>query len=653
MASSAKKSRILQRFNRQWMEEPGFSAWLQPSQKGDTFAFCKFCQTDLSVGSAGKNDIFRHSKTGKHIDSSPSTSSNNKQTTMSKYVHKVDSTKRADILLASFVAEHNLSMNIMEHLPQLIQKVCPDSDIAKGIKCGRTKVTKVLTSVTGATDKDNILSHIRNHKFSLLVDESTDRGCTKHLCLVVRYYKDFTVTDAFLCLVPIQDGTAEALYLHIVKYFADNYVPYKDNMIGFAADGASTMMGQHNSLASRFLADIPNLFVMKCICHTFHLCASYACAKLAREPEGLVRDIYNYFNNSPKRAGILKEFQEFLDLKPHKILHPCQTRWLSLRPAVTRLLEQYEALKLYFTEHSFTDRLQTSDNILCMLKNPYNKIYLEFLEYALEIFNNMNRLMQSQRPEVHKLHENMKTAFRTLLDNYIDSSYLMSTELQEVQIDNPRRYLPIEQIYLGTKVATSIVTSTNLEPEHIKNFQLRCLEFYIEGARQIRNRYNFNNKKIEDLQFLDPDVIKSRKITSLVHVALHFPNLIATNDVQDLDLEWRHLRNNLALHPEGTNEDMERYWSKILQQVKPSDGTPLYPELSRLISDLLCLPHSSAAVERIFSSINLIKTKQRNRLETSSIEGLLHTKQLLNNKPCYDLNVDSTLLSKMNKDIYS
>lgn len=60
--------------------------------------------------------------------------------------------------------------------------------------------------------------------------------------------------------------------------------------------------------------------------------------------------------------------------------------------------------------------------------------------------------MQSQRPEIHKLHENMKTTFRTLLDNYIQSSYLMSTELEAIEFGNPRRYVPIEQFYLGTKV---------------------------------------------------------------------------------------------------------------------------------------------------------------------------------------------------------
>lgn len=94
-----------------------------------------------------------------------------------------------------------------------------------------------------------------------------------------------------------------------MKCLADEGIPYKKNMIGFASDGASVMMGAHNSLASRLKSDIPDLFVMKCICHSFHLCASYACATLPRAVEQLARDVYNYFMSSPKRLSELKEFQ--------------------------------------------------------------------------------------------------------------------------------------------------------------------------------------------------------------------------------------------------------------------------------------------------------------------------------------------------------
>ncbi|KAL0861603.1 hypothetical protein ABMA27_009102 [Loxostege sticticalis] len=184
-----------------------------------------------------------------------------------------------EVLLAYFVAEHNLSMN--------------------NLRVGsRTKTTAIIKSVTGDTEKENLIADLKIRKFLLLVDKSTGRGCVKLLRIVFRYYRNKKIKDAFFALIPVQDATGEKLYEHL-----------------------------HNSVASRLLEDILHLYVVKCICHSFALCASYACTKLPREPEGLVRDVYNYISTSPKRTGLLKEFQQFLALKPHKILHPCQTRW--------------------------------------------------------------------------------------------------------------------------------------------------------------------------------------------------------------------------------------------------------------------------------------------------------------------------------------
>ncbi|CAH1997278.1 unnamed protein product [Acanthoscelides obtectus] len=60
------------------------------------------------------------------------------------------------------------------------------------------------------------------------------------------------------------------------------------------------MLGANNSLASRLKEKCPNVFLMKCICHSFHLCASYACEKLPNDVQQLARDVYNLFSNSPK-----------------------------------------------------------------------------------------------------------------------------------------------------------------------------------------------------------------------------------------------------------------------------------------------------------------------------------------------------------------
>lgn len=72
-----------------------------------------------------------------------------------------------------------------------------------------------------------------------------------------------------------------------------------------------------------------------------------------------------------------------MDIKPHKILQLSQTRWLSLLAVVKRVLEQYDALKLYFTSAALEDENEKAQTILNLMNDPLPKLYLEFLEYIL------------------------------------------------------------------------------------------------------------------------------------------------------------------------------------------------------------------------------------------------------------------------------
>lgn len=101
-------------------------------------------------------------------------------------------------------------------------------------------------------------------------------------------------------------------------------------MVGFAADNASVMMGKYNGVQAKRKDINPNIFVLGCICHSLHLWSSAAAEKLPKQVKDFVRDIYNYLNCSRKRIVEYKEFQEYVKLKPHKLLKPIQTRWLLL-----------------------------------------------------------------------------------------------------------------------------------------------------------------------------------------------------------------------------------------------------------------------------------------------------------------------------------
>ena len=108
------------------------------------------------------------------------------------------------------------------------------------------------------------------------------------------------------------------------------------------------MFGQFNSVASRLINKFPGLTLFKCSCHSLHLCASEAAKKLPRACEELVRQTYLYFSSSAKRRFEFKTFLDFYEEDPLSILHPNQTRWLSLYRAVDRILLHWDALKEYF-----------------------------------------------------------------------------------------------------------------------------------------------------------------------------------------------------------------------------------------------------------------------------------------------------------------
>ena len=55
--------------------------------------------------------------------------------------------------------------------------------------------------------------------------------------------------------------------------------------------------------------------IYKIICFTcMYQCSSYACQKLPKGVEDLVKDLYSYFAHSSKRVNILKECQNFLGI---------------------------------------------------------------------------------------------------------------------------------------------------------------------------------------------------------------------------------------------------------------------------------------------------------------------------------------------------
>ena len=100
---------------------------------------------------------------------------------------------------------------------------------------------------------------VKGKIFSLLVDESTDVATKKHICIILRYFSDIRLdigTD-FCSLAPVVGATGEELFVTISKTLKMMELTWSD-CVGFGSDGASSMIGEHNSVWSRVREQSPN-----------------------------------------------------------------------------------------------------------------------------------------------------------------------------------------------------------------------------------------------------------------------------------------------------------------------------------------------------------------------------------------------------------
>ncbi|CAG5029609.1 unnamed protein product [Parnassius apollo] len=528
-----------------------------------------------------------HSSRQKHTKAMSAIPSKTKQRNiMSAFVTKGVMSKNkvvtaTEIKLAGFLVEHNIAFQTADHMSDLINGILEDFGVEHKIAMKRTKATAVITEVIGESEKSSLDKKLKTEKFSVMPDESTDVSTHKASCIIVRYYD-------------VEENKIVSKFWDLCKIFSS------DDEKTAEEDGCNVMMGGNNSVASRLKKNLPGMFVMKCVCHSAHLCASESCKQLPRRCEDLAREIYSFFKNSSKRQFRLQQFQEFVSASPHKILHPSQTRWLSLVVVVDRLLEQWDALKLFFTDCWLNERLVSTELIFNSLNDPFMQLYYLFLSWILPKFTNFNKLFQSEKVVITCLNEKVREMYKDILLCILDRDYVNKTELSTIDIERQEKWLKDDQIYLGIRVMNKIT-----QPEFrrqipaTKEFFHRCRHFLVTSAKEIKKRYNLDDPILSKIDCIEPTNAVAcnyrNKVPTLQPLLILVPRIVKPDDIQmmqAIDDEWRSFPNILDKIDLSLNTD--EFWGIIKKQFEN------YKTLTQFTLNLLCLPHSSADCERAF-----------------------------------------------------
>lgn len=119
---------------------------------------------------------------------------------------------------------------------------------------------------------------------------------------------------------------------------------------------------------------------------------------------------------------------------------------------------------------------------------------------------------------------------------------------------------------------------------------------------------------------------------SIVPLIRYFPMF----DVEAVETEFRMMQTMDELK-ELINLPIDSFWRKV-GEVRSGDNAAVLANVAMFSKAMLSLTHSSAEVERVFSQLNLIKTKLRNRLLPTTCEALLLAKDLLKSSGhcCFD-----------------
>lgn len=125
--------------------------------------------------------------------------------------------------------------------------------------------------------RDELIHIIRNSElFSLLSHSSTDRSVVEEEIMYVRVLQDCKPKTMYLSLQPVHGKANAQGILHAIENGLQEdggmvEGTWKDNIVGFGADGVAVMLGKRGGVAALIKRDVPYLQEIHCVAHKLEL----------------------------------------------------------------------------------------------------------------------------------------------------------------------------------------------------------------------------------------------------------------------------------------------------------------------------------------------------------------------------------------------
>ncbi|XP_031358443.1 zinc finger protein 862-like [Photinus pyralis] len=343
------KPQYEQKFRHAWLKDPILKDWLVAVEStAGTTGKCRVCNIVVTSRYA---DLKNHGASMRHKKNAKLILGPHPQPQL-KFPGESEmfAAKQAELKLSLFVAQHT-SVRVVDHLVNTCKKTF-EGQSSTHIKMHRTKCSGIIQNIIAPHFFNDLKNDIGDSKFSLLLDESTDITVRKYLGMIILYFseRENKLVTTYLDLAVLDNCDADGL-LHTIKTTLNKYSLNLQNLIGIGTDNTSVMTGANNGLYVKLKEEVPELLLIRCVCHSLQLAVTHASKEtLPRNIEFIIQETYKWFSKSSSRQCAYNDIYSTMNEghNPLKIVRACQTRWLSIESAVSRIINQWDALKLHF-----------------------------------------------------------------------------------------------------------------------------------------------------------------------------------------------------------------------------------------------------------------------------------------------------------------
>ena len=93
---------------------------------------------------------------------------------------------------------------------------------------------------------------------------------------------------------------------------------------------------------------------------------------------------------------------------------------------------------------------------------------------------------------------------------------------------------------------------------------------------------------------------------------------VTPDEISKIEIQWR----NLTLVQWNNIEDTQLFWSEVSVYCVAAGVNP-FKDIAKIARSVLCIPHSNAEVEKIFSQMSIVKSKHGNRIKPELLNAIL------------------------------